>query len=228
MYGEFSEATIELLLLLKDEELFKQCGNSGISDWKKCWKGVASHQGVHLAQAVTAWKVGKVVGQTAAAYLESQYGIDREVAGKLAETFVQGTVATGLAMAAKDISDPKGVIRRALTEYAAAFVGKTAHGAAENALTSREMSNMIKQAGPVLAGKFSGIGTAIAGSKVPSAAQIADMVVKRSVADTTRMMDFFKGAKFSLNFSEESVNKDQIHTLVDLYMIAAMAAMKEM
>lgn len=224
MVGDFSPGALELLEALRDYE-FKSCGGSWISDWKNCLKGEAPHLAVHVAEGMAAWKAGKVVGAIAGQYLESAFGVDREVATKLSETFVQGTVATAIALSKKELNDPQSVVRKALTEYSAAFLGKTAHGTAENALSSKEMAEVIKTTLPILAGKFTGIGTAIAGSKLPSAAKVAEMIAKRSAEDTARLAAFFRSP--ALNFAEESdVDREAVESLVDLFMISAVLTIK--
>lgn len=224
MIEAFSDDALELLEALREYE-FKSCGGSWISDWKNCLKGEAPHIAAHVAEGMAAWKAGKVVGAIAGQYMESAFGIDRELATKLSETFVQGTVATAIALGKKEIRDPQSAVRKALTEYSAAFLGKTAHGAAENALSSREMAELVKSAGPVLAGKFTGIGTAIAGSKLPSAAQVADMIAKRSAEDTAKLMAFFRSP--AVNFAEGTeVDREAVEALVDVFMTAAILSIK--
>lgn len=224
MVGAFSTEALELLNALKEYD-FKSCGGSWISDWKTCLKGEAPHLAVHVAEGMAAWKAGKIVGAIAGQYLENTFGIDREVATKLSETFVQGTVATAIALGKKELRDPSSVVRKALTEYSAAFLGKTAHGAAETALSSRETAELIKTAGPVLAGKFTGLGTAIAGSRLPSAAKVAEMIVKRSAEDTARVAAFFKSP--ALNFSEnEEVDRKAVEALVDMFLVSTLLSIK--
>jgi hypothetical protein len=220
----YSDTALELLSALREYD-FKSCGGSWISDWKKCLKGEAPHIAAHVAEGMAAWKAGKVVGAIAGQYMESAFGIDRELATKLSETFVQGTVATAIALGKRELKDPKSAVRKALTEYSAAFLGKTAHGAAENALSSREMAELIKTAGPVLAGKFTGIGTAIVGSKLPSVAQAAEMIAKRSAEDTAKIAAFFRSP--AVNFAEEpEVDREAVEGLVDVFMIATMLSIK--
>lgn len=223
MIESFSEEALQILELLGTLE-FKQCGDSAISDWKKCWKGTATHTAVHLGEAVAAWKVGKVVGQIAGNYMASHYGMDIETATKMSETFVQGTVATALAF--KEIKKPEGLVKKLLTEYAAAFIGKTAHGAAENALSSKEVAQYLKTIAPIAAGKISGISTAVAGSKVPSTAQLSEMIVSRSKADIAKVMSFFsqQSPQFE-NFAE--VDEEVVKTMVDLFVVASVFAIKE-
>lgn len=224
MIESFSESALEVMSLVRDFEDFKQCGDSAISDWKKCWKGTASHTAAHLGQAVVAWKAGKVVGQVAGSYFASQYGMDQEMASKMAETFVQGTVATALAM--KEIKDPKSLTRKLLTEYAAAFIGKTAHGAAEHALSSKEVATYLKTIAPVAAGKISGIGTAVAGAKVPSVSDLAGMIVSKSKADIATVMAFMSGQEAQIaNFEE--LNEEAVKIMADLFVIASVFAIKE-
>lgn len=223
MIESFSENALEILDLIRELD-FKQCGDSAISDWKNCWKGTAAHTGVHLAEAVAAWKVGKIVGQIAGNYMASHYGMDPEMANKLAETFVQGTVATALAF--KELKDPQSLTKRLLTEYAAAFVGKTAHAGAEHALSSKEVAEYLKTVAPIAAGKISGISTAIAGSKVPSAGQLSEMIVSRSKADIAKVAAFFsQQAPQVANFAE--VDEKAIETMVDLFVVSSIFAIRK-
>lgn len=224
MIEAFSDEALTLIEVLKDYE-FKACGDSWISEWKRCLKGEAPHLAAHVAEGVAAWKVGKVVGAVASQYLESKFGIDRELASKLSETFVQGTVATAIALGKRELRSPQSAVRKALTEYAAAFLGKTAHGAAENALSSKEMAELIKTAGPVLAGKFTGIGTALAGSKLPSVTKVAEIIANRSAKDTARVARFFQSP--AVNFAEEAqIDKKAVHGLVDIFLISALLSIK--
>ena len=184
--GNFSEAALYALWE------FKQCGASAIPDDKKCHKKVierAGHVAEHVGKGVAAWKVGKVLGSATAGYLESHFGIPREQSQLLAETIIQA--ATMTALEAKHLKTVDEWAKKLITEGAAAFLGKTAHGGVEHIVEAHEARQIIQQAAPLLAGKFTGIGTAMAGGKLPGPGALARMVAERSAHDTKLLMDFF-------------------------------------
>lgn len=152
--------------------------------------------GVHLAEhgakGMVAWKVGKVLAPAVSAHLESHYGIPREASTKMAETVIQALAGTALEY--KHLRSVDSFAKKLGVEVAAAFVGKTAHGGAEEILSSREVSRVIEGAVPILAGKASGIATAIAGSKLPSPGQLGSMIAQRSKEDTARLIKMFRPA----------------------------------
>lgn len=183
--GDFSEATLELLWE------FKQCGASAIPDHKKCHKKVVDvkHVAEHVGKGVVAWKTGKVLGTAVSSALESHYGIPREASQKIAETVIQAAMMT--ALEAKHLKSADQWAKKIVVEAAAAFLGKTAHGAAEHAMSAVEARKIIEQAAPILAGKVTGIGTAVAGGKLPGPGALVKGIISRSVNDTKMLMDMF-------------------------------------
>lgn len=139
---------------------------------------------------MVAWKVGKVLAPAVSAHLESHYGIPRETSAKMAETVIQALAGTALEY--KHLRSVDGFVKKLAVEVAAAFVGKTAHGGAEEILSSREVSKVIEGAVPILAGKVSGIATAIAGSKLPSPSQLGSVIAQRSKEDTVKLLKMFR------------------------------------
>lgn len=200
--GGARKADADLWKKAKFSESFdaKECGASAIPDWKKCKKDVVIHAGAHLAQSVAAWKTGKVLGQMVSASLESHYGIPREASEKLSESLIQALAGT--ALEGKYIQDVDGFFKRLVVEFSAAFIGKTAHQGAESALTSAGIESSIEKALPILAGKFAGISTAIAGGKLPSPVQIGKMLIERSKSDTAKLLRSVKSVPV-VSFSED-------------------------
>lgn len=147
------------------------------------------HTADHVGKGVVSWKAGKVLGGAASAYLESHYGIPREASQKMAETIIQA--ATMTALEAKHLKSADAFAKKLIVEGAAAFLGKTAHAGAEHALSATEAKKWVETAGPILAGKVTGIGTAIAGGKAPTPAALAQGIVSRAAADTQKLMEMF-------------------------------------
>lgn len=205
--GKARKADEDLWKRFKFAEIYdnKECGASAIPDWKQCKKEVVKHTAEHLAQSVAAWKTGKVLGNVISGALESKYGIPREASAKVAESVVQALAAT--ALSAKHLSSADEALKKVAVEFSAAFIGKTAHQGTENFLSSRSVQASLEHALPILAGKFAGIGTAFAGGKVPSAAQVGKMILDRSQADSARLFNLLQGAKFA-NFSESLPSQD--------------------
>jgi hypothetical protein len=213
----------------------KPCGGSYISQAYECRVGAGpepekkkhgigetvKHQGAHLAQSVAAWEVGKVVGGMASQYLESQYGIPAESSKLLAETMVQGTAATALAVATKDVGK-KQFLRRAMTEYAAAFLGKSAHGGVETAMSSIQSRAIVEQGAPLIAGKATGLSTAIAGAKVPTVAKMTSTVVSKASEDTMKTIGFLKTHMPHLNFAEVVVDREVVEFLTDIFVLTGL------
>ena len=190
--GVYSEETVAFIYD------FKQCGESAIPDWKKCKKKVIEHTATHLGKSAAAWKTGKILGQAIAAGIESHFGVPREVGQKISETVVQGVAATVLD--AKHLANPEEFIKKLVVETSAAFVGKTAHMETENFLSSEQAKETVKQVLPILAGKFAGIGTAFAGGRTPSPAQLGKMILERSQRDSQELLRMVRPA--SLSYAE--------------------------
>ena len=211
--GDFSEATLELLWE------FKQCGASAIPDHKKCHKKVidVKHVAEHVGKGVVAWKTGKVLGTAISSALESQYGIPREASQKIAETIIQA--ATMTALEANHLKTVDQWAKKLVVEAAAAFLGKTAHGAAEHAMSAAEAKKIIEQAAPILAGKVTGIGTAVIGGKLPPPGEMVKAIIDRSARDTKMLMDMF--ARRAPSFAEMDGAGE---VLADLAMVALISA----
>lgn len=211
--GDFSEATLELLWE------FKQCGASAIPDHKKCHKKVVDvkHVAEHVGKGMVAWKTGKVLGTAVSSALESHYGIPREASQKIAETIIQAAMMT--ALEAKHLRTVDEWMKKVVVEAAAAFLGKTAHGAAEHAMSSVEARKIIEQAAPILAGKVTGIGTAIAGGKLPGPGALVKGILERSANDSKMLMDMF--ARRTPAFAEMEGAGE---VMADLAIVALIAA----
>lgn len=167
----------------------------------------------HVGKGAAAWKTGKVLGTAISSYLENRYGIPRETSIKLAETAVQGIMATALDF--KHLGNSRDLARKLTTEIAAAFIGKTSHAGMESFLSAKEIESALNTALPILAGKVSGIGTAIAASKVPSPAKLARLIVERSESDILKLKQLIKPNE--LKFEESTF---PIDTLGDITLIA--------
>lgn len=223
--GKARKADADLWKKYKFTETFdsKECGASAIPDWKQCRKEVVKHSAEHLAQAMAAWKTGKVLGSVISGALESRYGVPREVSSKVAESAVQALTAT--ALSAKQLRDADDVLKKVVLEFSAAFVGKAAHEGAENFLASANVQASLERALPILAGKFAGLGTAFAGGKVPSATAMAKMVMERSRADTGKLVGLIRGAKFA-NFSESVPSEEFMADLSMLLLLRSVVVSK--
>lgn len=151
----------------------------------------------HIGKNVAAWKTGKVLGGLVSTYLESRYGIPRELSVKLSETAIQGLAATGLDF--KHLRNTDEFSKKLFTELAAAFIGKTSHAGAEVFISAKEVSTIVESALPILAGKISGIGTSVVANKLPSPGELLSIIQERSQADLAKLQSFLK--PFT-NFSE--------------------------
>ena len=212
------------------------CGGSCIARGRKCRKELppetqgamgkmrnwvrkhGAHTAEHVGKGVVAWKAGKVIGGAASAYLESHYGIPREASQKMTETIVQA--ATMTALEAKHLKSVDAFAKKLIVEGAAAFLGKTAHTGAEHALSAAEAKQYLQTAAPILAGKVTGIGTAIAGGKAPTPATMAQGIASRAKADTQKLMDMFANRK--LAFAEGEGGEAKV--LADLAVAALLHA----
>jgi hypothetical protein len=213
--GDFSEATLELLWE------FKQCGASAIPDHKQCHKKVVDvkHVAEHVGKGVVAWKTGKVLGTAISSALESHYGIPREASQKIAETIIQA--ATMTALEANHLKTADQWAKKLVVEAAAAFLGKTAHSGVEHIMDSMEAKQILQIAVPTLAGKVTGIGTAVAGGKLPGPGAMVKAIVERSTNDTKMLMDMF--ARRTPAFAEMEGAGE---VLADLAMVALFSAFK--
>jgi hypothetical protein len=171
----------------------------------------------HLGKGVAAWKAGKLLGAAISVYLENRYGIPRETSIKLAETAVQGIAATTLDV--KNIRNVDQFSKKLLSEVAAAFVGKTAHAGAEGFLAAKEIESTLSTVLPVLAGKLSGIGTAVTTSKVPGPRELFNQLATRSKADIDKLRKLVNPTK--LNFKEPTFPTDYLGdlTILALYLV---------
>jgi hypothetical protein len=184
-------------------------------DWVKK-NGV--HTAEHVGKGMLAWKAGKILGTATSGYLESHYGIPREASQKMAETIIQA--ATMTALEAKHLKTVDEFAKKLIVEGAAAFLGKTAHGGVEHLVDAYEAKQILQTAAPVLAGKVTGIGTAIAGGKVPGPGALAKGIVSRATADTKLLMDMFANRK--LAFAEGEGGEAKV--LADLAVAALLHA----
>lgn len=181
----------------------------------------SSHLADHLGKGLTAWKTGKVLGTAVSSYLESRYNIPRELSQKLSETVIQGLAAT--AFDVKNLSNSGAFVRKLTTEIAAAFVGKSSHSGVESYISSKEVESVLGAALPVLAGKLSGIGTAVLTSRIPSPRQMLEAASKRSAEDIAKVKQLLEPRQ--LNFKELTFPVD---LLGDLAIIALYGAKKSL
>jgi hypothetical protein len=196
---------------------FSQSVGEGLSKVKENLPHISSHLGINVA----AWKTGKVLGPMVASHLESQYGIPREVSQMASEAVIQGVMATVLSSG--EIKNLGQAASTLLTETAAAMVGKSAHRQAENALSSVEVREMLKQALPILSGKVAGATVSAGGNKISDLGGLAAKTLKRA-GDNMAML--FKSAETSIpQFSEESLPlKSLSETLGDIGLLALVKA----
>ena len=152
----------------------------------------------HGVKGVAAWKAGKLLAPAVSGYLESHYGIPREASAQLAETVIQAVTATALEMS--HLKDANSFIKKLLVETAAAYAGKAAHGGVESAVEAAEARQWIQNAAPLLAGKVTGISTAIAGGKLPPVSELTRGIIERSRADTNKLLDMLRPKQ--LGFAE--------------------------
>lgn len=181
-----------------------------------------SHLADHLGKNMAAWKTGKALGSAISSYLESRFGIPREISLKLSETAVQGLAAA--ALDAKNLKTPAEVAKKLLTEMTAALVGKTSHTGAEEFITAREVEGTLSVALPMLAGKFSGLGTALALNKVPSPQKLYNTVVERSGNDINKVKNWMDTSQ--IKFAEASTPADLLGDLVLLALYTSAGKIK--
>lgn len=196
---------------------------SVIGNTKDFIKREGGHLADHLGKNVVAWKAGKVLGGLVSSYLEGQYGIPREISAKLAETAIQGLANTGLDI--KNVRNKEELVKKLVTEMAAAFIGKSAHSGAETFISAKEMSASLETALPILAGKFSGLGTALLASKAPSIREITTLIADRSDKDIGKIRQFLTNP-LSRNFSEPGEGVEEI--VGDIVLLSLMVVMGKM
>jgi hypothetical protein len=182
-------------------------------------KKEGGHIADHIGKNVAAWKTGKILGGLISGYLESQYNIPREISIKLAETAVQGLAATGLDI--KNMRNNDELLRKLFTETAAAFIGKTSHTGVETIVSAKEMGATLENALPILAGKISGIGTALLSNKLPTPKEALGILSNRSKEDIGKIRTFLENQKV-LNFSSHSDKKLE-EIMGDLILIIAVS-----
>jgi hypothetical protein len=173
----------------------------------------------HGVKGVAAWKAGKLLAPAISGYLESHYGIPREASAQLAETVIQAATATALEIS--HLKTPASFIRKLLVETAAAYAGKAAHGGVESAVEAAEARQWIQNAAPLLAGKVTGISTAIAGGRIPPVSDLARGIVERSRADTSKLLDMLRPKQ--LGFAEID-DKALAELLADIVIASLMVA----
>jgi len=216
----------------------KSCAATCISKNKRCKNGFPSKinsslgkmrdyvktHGVHIAEhgakGVVAWKAGKILAPAVSGFLESHYGIPREASAKIAETVIQAVTAT--ALEAKHLQNADVFVKKLITETAAAYLGKTAHGGLETALDAAEAAKYVQLAAPVLAGKVTGISTAVVGGKLPTPGKIVQGILERSREDTNKLLALVKPREMA--FAEE--NLDGVAELLADIAVAALLSMK--
>lgn len=175
----------------------------------------------HIGKGAAAWKTGKILGNAISAYLENRYGIPRETSIKLSETAVQGIMATALDF--KHLKNSSDFTKKLTSEIAAAFIGKTSHSGMEGFLEAKKIESTLNTVLPVLAGKVSGLGTAVATSKLPKPSTLLSMVVERSKEDIEKVRRVINPNQ--LGFSEGS--PPPIGILGDLTLIALYMTFKK-
>lgn len=166
----------------------------------------------HGAKGVLAWKTGKILAPAVTGYLESHYGIPREMSSRMTETVIQAAMAT--ALEAKHLRSADTFLKKLLTETAAAYLGKAAHGGIEHALSSQELRPVIQQAAPILAGKVTGIATAFAGGKIPSPGEMAKIFADRAREDTQKLIGMVRPQ--TVGFAEEEDSTEIAKLLADV------------
>ena len=219
-------------------KLGKSCAATCISKNKRCKSGFSAQvnssvykmrdyvkkHGVHVAEhgakGVIAWKAGKVLAPAVSGFLETHYGIPREASGRMAETVIQAVTAT--ALEAKHLKDVDTFVKKLVTETAAAYLGKAAHGGLETALDAAEAAKYVQLAAPTLAGKVTGITTAALGGKLPTPGSIIQGIIQRSKDDTNKLIEMVRPKEVA--FAEE--NFDGIVELLADIAVAALLEMK--
>jgi hypothetical protein len=128
----------------------------------------------HVAENVTSWKAGKLLGG-AIAHIASTHGVDHEAAKLIAETAVQATVATLIhARNPKHTgATAKELATHFIAEAAAAFVGKVSHGSAEGVVAALGGEHEVKMIAAAIAGKGAGLATNITANRSGLAATLA-------------------------------------------------------
>jgi hypothetical protein len=173
----------------------------------------------HGVKGVAAWKAGKLLAPAISGYLESHYGIPREASAQLAETVIQAATATALEIS--HLKTPASFIKKLLVETAAAYAGKAAHGGVESAVEAAEARQWVQNAAPLLAGKVTGISTAIAGGRIPPVSDLARGIIERSRADTSKLLGMLRPNQVAF---AEPKDQDVAELLADIAVAALMIA----
>lgn len=116
----------------------------------------AGHIALHLGENVLSWKVGKVVGG-AIGVVASHHGVNPEAARLISESSVQALTATALFARHPENRAPEAIATKFVSEISAAFAGKIAHGAVDQALSGGDPH--VEAIGATVAGKGVGITT---------------------------------------------------------------------
>lgn len=192
------------------------CGSACISRGKECKRTLSikvsadlskvkeelPHLVGHVSTGVVAWKTGKVIGPMVSSYLESQYGIPKEVTQLASESVIQGLTAT--ALSSKGFKGLKDLATSLISETAAAILGKTAHMEAEDALSSTELRGIVKESIPIISGKITGVSVSLGGKKLPEAAGLAAKLAQDSRENVLRLFQSVRAS--SQSFSEDTLD----------------------
>ena len=89
----------------------------------------------------------------------------------------------------------------------------------ETIVSAKEMSATLESALPLLAGKISGLGTAMLSNKLPTPSQVLNIVSERSKEDIGKIRNFLENQKI-LSFSETFGIEEFMGDLIMLVMVA--------
>lgn len=182
-----------------------------------------AHQADHLGENVVAWKIGKVAGE-AIANVAVAHGAPPLVTQILAETAVQATAATAIHYAKHRDATPQDLAAHFVQQASAAFLGKDAHFFAEQGMDLLRTDALYHQLGPLVAGKFTGLGTAMAMSRSGFDRQVVSLVMERSKADLNRVRGFFDRLSLSqLAELEQALEQEAMGLLLYEALILALA-----
>jgi len=148
---------------------------------KKKAQHLAVHEGDELGRGVTSWKMGKVVGG-AVGQMAAAAGADPHTANILSETVVQAGTATALyAIQQKRKGKHQSLDTAAyfVSQAAAAYLGKSAHHGADHMLQNMGAEHIHQQVGAIVAGKVTGLGTAVGMMQSGLAHTVVDQIVRR-------------------------------------------------
>lgn len=187
-------------------------------------KKEAKHQGIHLAENIAAWKVGKVVGG-AIAGVAASHGANPEAAKLVAETGIQALTATALSLRDPSKRKPRDVAAKFVAEAGAAFVGKAAHGGMESAAASLGASAKVQGIASLLSGKAGGIGTNVGLTRSGKADKAGQWLTERG----KRLQGFYKKAALRRDalHLDSQLSKADAQALADLlYDLSAYALLQ--